>query len=106
VYPDKLIRLRVNHSLINPWYIRLAMKCQGIRSVIEKMCAMTAGIIGISASSLKTVAIPIPPLEEQHRIVAKVDALTALCNALEARLAAAREAQAAFAAAAVHHLDV
>ena len=30
----------------------------------------------------------------------------ALCDALEARLAAAREAQAAFAAAAVHHLDV
>jgi type I restriction enzyme S subunit len=47
-----------------------------------------------------------PPLLEQHRIVAKVDALMALCDALEARLTAAREAQAAFAAAAVHHLDV
>jgi hypothetical protein len=29
----------------------------------------------------------------------------ALCDELEARLRAAREAQAAFAAAAVHHLD-
>ena len=46
-----------------------------------------------------------PPLPEQHRIVTKVDALMTLCDALEARLAAAREAQAVFAAAAVHHLD-
>jgi hypothetical protein len=47
------------------------------------------------------------PLAEQHRIVAKVDALMALCDAVEARLTAAREPpQPGFAAAAVHHLDV
>ena len=36
---------------------------------------------------LKASFIPLPPLAEQHRIVAKVDELMALCNQLEATLA-------------------
>jgi len=47
----------------------------------------------------------LPPLEEQHRIVAKVDELMALIDRLAERLTATQETQAAFAAAAVHHLD-
>ena len=50
--------------------------------------------------------VTLPPLPEQHRIVAKVETLMALCDALEARLTTARALHGQFAAAAVHHLDV
>ena len=40
----------------------------------------------INQGVLRALPIMIPPLAEQHRIVAKVDALMALCDRLEAAL--------------------
>lgn len=41
---------------------------------------------GLNLGILRRLPIPLPPLAEQHRIVAKVDALMALCDQLEASL--------------------
>jgi type I restriction enzyme S subunit len=38
---------------------------------------------------VKRYRFPLPPLAEQHRIVAKVDALMALCDQLESSLTTA-----------------
>jgi type I restriction enzyme S subunit len=43
----------------------------------------------LNVGLIEQTPIPLPPLAEQHRIVAKVDELMALCDRLEASLAAA-----------------
>lgn len=101
VFPDKLIRFRVDPRAALPDYLRFVMNSALTRSQIEGFCATTVGNIGISASNLKTVKVRVPPLDEQHLIVAKVTELFALCDQLKARIATARAKHAQLAEALV-----
>lgn len=47
----------------------------------------------LNSTSLKAILIPLPPLEEQKRIIAKVDELMRLCDEMEARQQAGRESR-------------
>ena len=84
IYPDKLIRIRLAEELAEPSFLRWISGADLVREEIETKCATTVGNWGISAGKLKTCLVPLPPLAEQHRIVAKVDELMALCDQLEA----------------------
>jgi len=77
-------------------YLLLALMSMQVRRRIEvEATGMTA--TGIKASRLKEIPVPLPPLAEQHRIVAKVDELMTLCDRLKADLATARQHQATLA---------
>lgn len=86
IYPDKLIRIRLHSQFVLPQLVRCFAESSLVRRDFENYCATTVGNWGISAANLKEVKFPIPPLAEQHRIVAKVDELMALCDKLEAQL--------------------
>ena len=56
----------------------------------------------IALRPLRNFLAPLPPLAEQHRIVAKVDALMALCDRLETSLTAASANRSALLQALLH----
>ncbi|QBH04644.1 restriction endonuclease subunit S [Xanthomonas oryzae] len=51
-------------------------------------------MVHMTKEKMEKLVVPVPPLPEQHRIVAKVDELMALCDRLEARQADADSAHA------------
>ncbi len=83
VYPDKLIRLRSDSSKMIPDFLVFALSSRTVRAQIESLGKTTAGNIGISGGDARSFIIPIPPLPEQHRIVAKLDGLRAEVDALK-----------------------
>ncbi|WP_461606763.1 restriction endonuclease subunit S [Aeromonas rivipollensis] len=56
---------------------------------------------GLNLNTLRDFVIPLPPLEEQHRIVGKVDELVVLCGQLKSRLQTSQQTQLALAEALV-----
>lgn len=89
VFPDKLIRLRP--LFVRPEYIRHVMCSKVVREQIESVATTTAGNIGINGSQLRSWLIPIPPVTEQDRIIARVDELMGLLDRLEAARSARDE---------------
>ncbi len=78
------------HELGTGPFLKLAMMSSGFQAQLsDAATGMTA--TGIKSSRLKEIPVPIPPLAEQHRIVAKVDQLMALCDQLKTRLTQARQ---------------
>lgn len=72
-YPDTLIRVRVNSSILDPEYLRLVWDSGMVRIQIESAARTTAGIYKINQQDLEAVRLPLPPLGEQHRLVQRAD---------------------------------
>lgn len=67
---------------IDPYYIYRVFEKLDATGEINKY-RKGVGITNMSGKALSSIPIPIPPIIEQHRIVAKVDELMALCDQLE-----------------------
>ena len=72
----RLINKQMNH------FVHLCMSSPLVQKLVWKRQVGVA-IEGLSKKVLELFEFPIPPLKEQHRIVAKVDELMALCDQLE-----------------------
>ena len=96
--------LRVAKEFLEPRYIELALNSP---LCYEQSQAYTQGIsnFDLGLTRMIKIVMPLPPLAEQHRIVAKVDALMALCDALESQLKARAGVQGRLAGAVVMEIE-
>jgi type I restriction enzyme, S subunit len=79
--------VRPSDQQLSAWMLLCLMADAGGRAELVER-AYGAGKPGLNLDNIRSLSIPLPPLAEQHRIVAKVDALMALCDRLEASLTA------------------
>ena len=91
---DKIVRLKLT-SLCERRYVNLANSAPLARDYYSRVAGGTSSSMkNVSREQILHLPFALPPLAEQHRIVAKVDELMALCDRLEAQQADAASAHA------------
>lgn len=84
ILSDKTIRLKFSKELLSPRYFTIALNSPLIKKVIEqKMTGMADSQVNITQENIKNFPIPLPPLNEQEQIVAKLEELMSFCDGLE-----------------------
>ncbi|TFL15233.1 restriction endonuclease subunit S [Pusillimonas caeni] len=93
IYPDLMMKLRISTEL-NKDYVYFVMSATPSRDFLRDRASGTSGTMPkINQKTLSSLPIPIPPLEEQHRIVKKINELMALCDSLEQQIDATTDKQ-------------
>ncbi|EIA0806133.1 restriction endonuclease subunit S [Vibrio vulnificus] len=87
----------VRPLIMNSRYIWCILMAPGVQARIDpfheqSLVSGSTKQVELNTSSVVTLPIPVAPIAEQHRIVAKVDELMALCDQLEQQTEASIEA--------------
>ena len=88
-----LLKLSLNESVLTNDYFKILFPAFYMKTETLSNLQGTAQKNMVSVDTLKKEPFPLPPLSEQHRIVAKVDELMALSDTLKARLNNAQTTQ-------------
>lgn len=83
IFPDLFIQVRLPQDRILPEFFVAAWNSSATRAVIEEKAKTTSGIWKINQGHILSTQIPVPPIAEQRRIVAELDALQAQVDALK-----------------------
>ncbi|MFA5002768.1 MAG: restriction endonuclease subunit S [Methanolinea sp.] len=90
-YSNHMTKIRVNTELLDPVWIAFFLHTKYLQGFFKMQCTHHVNQASINSSYLsQRVNIPLPPLPEQHRIVAKIEELL---TQLDAGVASLKKAQ-------------
>ena len=73
ILSDKTVRLSYLRNFVNPHYVMTALSSPAMQYfILDAMTGMAASQVNISQEKMKTFLLPLPPLNEQQRIVDEV----------------------------------
>ncbi len=81
-FPDLLIRLRPNLSVLDPRFLGVLWESPVIRRQVEAAARTTAGIYKISQRDIRRFVIRFPAIDEQRRITAEVERRFSILDAM------------------------
>lgn len=73
-FSNHITRLRVGNN-ITPEWLTFSINYLWLQGYFLKICQKWIGQAGVNTKMLKFTQIPLPPLEEQKRIVARIEQL-------------------------------
>ena len=80
---DGWLVIRTPDKFLDKLYLHTVLLSDHAKVAFSK-AASGAVVQNLNADKVRLLPVPLPPLDEQHRIVAKIDELMALCDRLEA----------------------
>jgi type I restriction enzyme S subunit len=72
-FPDTAIRARVHSAMVDPRWLTHVWSSPLVREQIRKAARTTAGIYKVNQTTLGAVRLPVPPINEQRRVVTALD---------------------------------
>ncbi|MDI3294523.1 restriction endonuclease subunit S [Janthinobacterium tructae] len=86
VHQNHIFRMRIQINQLSSSWIEMYMNSIA-KAYFQNASKKTTNLASINMTQLKNCLLAVPALEEQHRIVAKVDELMSLCDRMKARIA-------------------
>ena len=93
VYQNHLIRLRCVQSA-SIAFTKLFLNAPSGTDEMKRLAITTSGLYNLSVGKIRNFVVPVPPLTEQSRIVARIEELRRLCADLRQCLSASQTTQA------------
>jgi type I restriction enzyme S subunit len=91
VFESKNIRIRVKQEFVDPRYINYFLLTRYARDQIELECKQTVGMATVSQEDIKSWFIPYTSINEQRRVVAKIEEMFSIAKQIEGAVKNARE---------------